>query len=812
MLSLNVELDASSTRCLVYKHRESGMRGKLHIKTSDRLKLRQISIRLVATELVDLHTGESGNSLHPLLRKSSRTIGTWIIWKRGDPTADPHSTGQADASGRHAMGVLDAGDHHYSFEIPLPKALDGTIESSAYSLRYELETRLEHSFKLKPDSVHVTGVELVQVPMALNLHADDRISLRMVALRPEHVQIPIQHVPLGHSVCLRADSIDRKESFVLAHVWDGQRLGVRLRLPRGRVFPEGSEPLVDVEAVPLTKGLRFTRLTLALEEISIVARPLIAGAMPSGASLRGKGKEAEDLGARRPSLAGSLVSQASGSSEDALPARPSHNAWAYAQECSSEYHNAITRVRELSRTTSHLHESFSMDPSAEHAQRLGILLSKSTLRVPPTQAAASEGSADRLAHTDIRNSHIQVHHQLVYELEYGGPAALVDDAAEAEADALRIRAVAQVYSQLQDCNIVRREEAKGTQGVVRGTLPVAVVARRISDLWGIRMLSEDPEVLPSALRSILANAEPLDDEPIELESLEVAEAVEPETSSAVDGQYRERTKEEMYRDEMSSYTPPESVSTAATVVPQAVPLATAATTPLVLGPTTSYTLPLGPTLSQPLTASNDSAVAGLMLPPITLPPLSPIPAMPPMSPIMQPPGTTSAPVDSVAWGHMMFQEQMRMFQEQQRLQQEQFIRQLSEQYAQLMMAGSPGTGQQQQQQQQPTINTPVDSTSASMVQENNVWADATPIPASLLPVSSVPSAQSVGASTYETAGEAAPDTEHVPQPPATGNPAAGSSVNSPPPDYEDLLPPEYDVPRNQPPPYMVMEMRRRRNT
>ncbi|KAJ2784451.1 hypothetical protein GGI15_002252 [Coemansia interrupta] len=797
MLSLNVELDASSTRCLVYKHRESGLRGRLHIKTTDRLKLRQITIRLLATELVDLHTGESGNSLHPLLRKSSRSIGTWIIWKRGDPSEDSH-----------AMGVLDTGDHHYSFEIPLPKALDGTIESPAYSLRYELETRLEHSFKLKPDSVHVTGVELVQVPMALNLHADDRISLRMVALRPEHVQAPAQNVPVGHAVCLRADSIDRKESFVLGHLWDGQRLGVRIRLPRGRVFPEGSEPLVDVEAVPLARGLRFVRLTLALEEISIVARPLIAGALPSAASLKGKGKEPEDPAARRPSLAGSLVSQASGSSDDVQAGGqrgPGHNAWAYAQECSSEYHNAITRVRELSRTTTHLHQSFSTDPSAAHARRLGILLAKSTLRVPPTQAAGSEGvGGDRVAHTDIRNSHIQVHHQLVYELEYGGPPALAEDVG-AEGEALRIRAVAQVYGQLQDCNIVRREEARGAQGVVRGTLPVAVVARRISDLWGIRMLSEDPEPQPSALRSILANP---GDEPVELDPLppeppleeQVAEAVEPEASSTEDP-YRERSKEEMYRDEVSNYNPPEPASSAvaAAVVPRAVPLAAAATMPLPLGPPTPYSLPLGPTISLPLTASSDSAVAGLALPPITLPPLSPLPAMPPLSPSMHPLGTASAPVDSVAWGHMMFQEQMRMFQEQQRLQQEQFIRQLSEQYAQLMMStSSPG------QQQQPA------GVSSVAAPDNNVWADDTPIVARPLPASSVPSAQSAGASTYDTAR----DDEHVPQPQpqAVGDPAADSSVNSPPPDYEDLLPPEYDMPRNQPPPYMVMEMRRRRNT
>ncbi|KAJ2725651.1 hypothetical protein GGI07_001151 [Coemansia sp. Benny D115] len=518
MLTLNVELDSSSTRCLVYKHRESGLRGKLHIKTSDRLKLRQISIRLVTTELVDLHDSEASNSLHPLLRKSSRTVGTWIIWKRGDPASSALHDGS-----RHAQGVLDPGDHHYSFEIPLPKGLDGSIESRVYNLKYDLETRLEHSFKLKPDSALLTPVELVQVPMALNLHADDRISLRIVPLRPRSPSDPLrpEDVPLGRAVCLLPDSIDQREAFVLHHLWDG-RLSFRLRLPRGRVFPVCSQPLVDVEAVPITKGHAFTKISLALEEISIVARPMIAGAarqssMPatrSSSSLPQRNGHDRDQDqsqsqsqsqglnppTRRPSAAGSVASHISSSSDD-VAVKPSHNAWAYAQECSSEYQNARTQVKELSR----VHFSWPASQQGASIQALhGIIAAKMSMRVP--------FAGEKSLHTDTRNSHIQIHHQIVYELEYqqkpdsSEPATDYVSGLPASVDT-RIKAVAHVYKSLGKANIVRREELPVSQptGVhtVRGTLPVAIVPKRISDLWGIRNLSQDTLSEPSAVVAAL---------------------------------------------------------------------------------------------------------------------------------------------------------------------------------------------------------------------------------------------------------------------------------------------------------------------
>ncbi|KAJ2463112.1 hypothetical protein GGI02_005308, partial [Coemansia sp. RSA 2322] len=269
MLELKVVVDKECAECLVYQHQESALRGKLHVKTTDRLKLRQITIRLISTELVDINdsgaaaqTAEAidGGGLHPFLQKSTKTVGTWVVLAKG---SDAH--------------VLAAGEHQYSFEIGLPRGLDGSVDTRAYRLGYELESRLEHSFKLKPDTALLTAVALVQVPMGLNLHSDDRVSMRMASLSSGAARrgsggLALADVPLGRAVCVLPDAIDQGRAFVLRHVWDAA-LALRVRLPRGRVFPADAYALVDVEAVPMTNAFRCTAVSLALEELAIVARP-----------------------------------------------------------------------------------------------------------------------------------------------------------------------------------------------------------------------------------------------------------------------------------------------------------------------------------------------------------------------------------------------------------------------------------------------------------------------------------------------------------------------------------------------------------
>ncbi|KAJ2864796.1 hypothetical protein GGH94_002686 [Coemansia aciculifera] len=462
MLELRVVVDRECAECLVYQHQESALRGKLFIKTGDKLKLRQITIRLVSTELVDIHeNGEVTAALEAagngFLQKSTKTIGTWVVLAKGSDT--------------HVLGV---GEHQYSFEIALPKGLDGTVDSGAYRLGYELESRVEHSFVLKPASVMVTPVTLVQVPMGLNLHSDDRVSMNMLpGVAPGRSLAP-KDVPLGRAVCVHTDAIDQGKEFVLRHLWDSA-LAVRLRLSRGRVFPTDAYAVVDIQAVPITREYRCTRITLRLEEIAIIARPQrsqAAAAAARQASTRTRpGSSLAPL--RRHSVANSAMSN---SSEDSVLASNGRtdNAAAYAQECSAEYQNAITKVRTLATGT---HTAWPERPSVSLAEFSGIASARLRLHVPPMYG-------DNATHTDIRNSHIQVHHQIAYEVRYERVQA------EEESSNARILAVAKVYGALANANIVRRDELKNLE-VVRGTLPVAVVPKKISALWGLKNIEYD---------------------------------------------------------------------------------------------------------------------------------------------------------------------------------------------------------------------------------------------------------------------------------------------------------------------------------
>ncbi|KAJ1785832.1 hypothetical protein LPJ59_006055, partial [Coemansia sp. RSA 2399] len=258
MLDVVVNIDQGCSKCLVYKTHESTLSGQLKIKTSDRLKLRQLAIRLVSTELVDINddvnkssssssaaSTTGGGGLHSYLQKTSIAICTWAVLPKNG-----------------TAHVLEPGNHQYAIDMPLPKGLNGSIETKAYALRYELETRLEYSFILKPDTVVSTPLELDQVPMARDLYSDDRISLKM----PVRLYIPSsdgetfrpEDVPLGQALCIKKDTISQRSPFVFAHLWDNC-LSLRLRFPRGRAFSVASQPLISFEALPISKEYKVTK-------------------------------------------------------------------------------------------------------------------------------------------------------------------------------------------------------------------------------------------------------------------------------------------------------------------------------------------------------------------------------------------------------------------------------------------------------------------------------------------------------------------------------------------------------------------------
>ncbi|KAJ2742235.1 hypothetical protein GGI20_004627 [Coemansia sp. BCRC 34301] len=872
---LRVDVVKECAECLVYQHQESSLRGKLHIKTSDKLKLRQITIRLVSTELVDIHGSDSNATAavseatgNAFLQKSTKTIGTWVVLAKG---GDAH--------------VLGAGEHQYSFEIALPRGLDGSVDTGAYRLAYELESRVEHSFVLKPATVMLTPVTLVQVPMGLNLHSDDRLSMKIVsaaavggrALTPEDV-------PLGHAVCVHADAIDQGRAFVLCHLWDAA-VAVRLRLPRGRVFATDAHAVVDIQAVPITRDFRCTSITLRLEEIAIIARPQRSGGSPAavvrhGSVAANRIRPPTTAGGgltplRRHSVANSAVSN---SSEDSVVLATGDSAAAYAQECSAEYQNAITSVRTLATTT---HTAWPDRPNVSLAEFSGIAAARLRLHVTPTYGSAT-------THTDIRNSHIQVHHQIAYEVRYERVEHSANDHRDASPDA-RILAVARVYSTLGDANIVRRDELKErTLRVVRGTLPVAIVPKKISALWGLKNMSYDDDY--------------------EEEEADVPGTSLPPPVASFPVPHRDFVAPRS--DALHANVAPVSVSApgGAVYVPSPAMLDMMHGNSSVTGMPSIPSIPGMPAIPSfpgiPGVPNFPSAYSPPPSQPLGFNPMF-MPQVPAFGYPMgngydtgaMPGYDTGYGVGGPAYNPTALQQQIQMFQEQQRMQQQQFFQQLSEQYGQMVVSPQPAlsnslpslnSANPQHYHHQvantygppppppTTVALPLSVTvappSATTVPQEqvaeNFRVDSEPsalVPLATAVASDEPATVTEPSAPSETSGPARPDSAadtnnsssaavdvanasvpsrdtHLeavqpppvvvtppaeqpaqsdaahsidpPPPPAAAAAAAVSSSSegrhSPPPNYDDLLPPEYDVPANQPPPYRPLESNRSR--
>ncbi|KAJ2831887.1 hypothetical protein GGI24_001431 [Coemansia furcata] len=862
MLELRVDVDKECSECLVYQHQESALRGKLHIKTSDKLKVRQITMRLTSTELVDIHENSDATALETssgFLQKSTRTIGTWVVLARGDT---------------HALG---AGEHQYSFEIALPRWLDGSVDTGAYRLSYELEARVDHAFLLKPATVITAPVSLVQVPMGLNLHQDDRVSMKMAQGLVRHPE----DVPRGRAVCVRADAIDQGKEFVLRHLWDGA-LALRLRLARGRVFPTDAAALIDVLAVPLSREYRCTSIALRLEEIAIIARPQRTPARQASVN----------AGRNRAASLAPLRHSASNSSSDSVPG---DNAAAYAQESSAEYHNAITRVRTLASAE---HAAWLDQPDVPGAEFSGIAKARLRLKVSPRGAAT---------HTDIRNSHIQVHHQIAYEVRYERiePMTETNDA--------RILAVARFYGALSNSNIVRRDEIPAsTTRVVTGTLPVAVVPKKISALWGLKNSYDDDD----------DDDLPYDDMDVGPHLIDLHTDILPPQSPAyvpssamLDLMHSNTAHASSIHSSNSNNSYPSPLPIAS------IPAMPAATIPMMPGVPTMSSFPSFPTMPNAPSYTTMPSIPAMpsipgvptfhgmpsAYPPTAGPSSQPLgfnPMLMPQAPMGFAMGHSSAPdptytaYDSMGYNPMALQQQILMFQEQQRLQQQQFFQQLSEQYGQMVVSPpsqTPGLYPQNPAytygpapapnvlpvageeprvtatncvlplapepsivvaapdpnivvamppppppppsgsvSRQPSITVtppdaveeeeesyvPITVTETANVSASEPTADtqqparpdsaADVNPADNTPLTSITAA--VEHSTIAAAASPHLEPATLPEPDTTSssehNEDSAGGRHSPPPNYDDLLPPEYEVPANQPPPYRPMESSR----
>ncbi|KAI8322147.1 hypothetical protein GQ54DRAFT_328471, partial [Martensiomyces pterosporus] len=172
-MQLSTTVDHANNEVLVYQDTTGVVRGQIHIATKSKHKIKQVLIRLVRDELVDMADAEptspsaaavaaSSSGLLPILQKTSKIISTWVVLPE---RKDSH--------------ILAEGSHTYSFEISLPAGLDGSIDTVAYKLMYFLEARVKYPSILKPNDAVRTPITLIQVPMTTNLHSDDSISLSL---------------------------------------------------------------------------------------------------------------------------------------------------------------------------------------------------------------------------------------------------------------------------------------------------------------------------------------------------------------------------------------------------------------------------------------------------------------------------------------------------------------------------------------------------------------------------------------------------------------------------------------------------------
>ncbi|KAJ1959823.1 mitochondrial 2-enoyl thioester reductase, partial [Dipsacomyces acuminosporus] len=493
--ALTATLDHANNEVLVYQDSLGLLRGQLHITTKDKLKLKHVSIKLVRDELVDIADNDTAASgLYTNLQKASKTINTWAVLEERSGT----------------QHILPEGAHKYSFELSLPVGLDSSVDTPSYKLNYFLESRVKYSSILKPDYALRTPITLVQVPTIGNLYSDDNVSLAIGPL-PAGVSIeslnPLD-IPVGQSVRLRNDVLDQAGQFVLRHVWDN-KLAFRLTLPKGRSLFAGTKPVVEIETLPIAKGFRFTKVTLTLEEVVIMARPQKSGVQQGTISISeyqhtgGSGsstsnnKTSSEGSIRRSGRKGSVASKHSSAGPSSSLMHPGHgqsltnqslnsitsissnddnksihsvasftsqnHALALARDSSSEYSSAIAKTRELSTTTivlptSSLSAISSPDVNFSSTAEHGFLIARTRMTAPPL--------SEKGAHTDMSNSHIQIHHQISYTLEYKKVDADADSFVPHNSEGTsfdggisasihpRINAVAAMYKGLSEANIL----------------------------------------------------------------------------------------------------------------------------------------------------------------------------------------------------------------------------------------------------------------------------------------------------------------------------------------------------------------------
>ncbi|KAJ1950694.1 hypothetical protein FBU59_000560 [Linderina macrospora] len=529
-MQFSITIDNADEDIRVFQDVPGVVSGQVNIYTKRKIELREVDIRLLRDELIDMFDSESGSGLYTNLQKASKVVNSWVVLPE-----------------RPKAHVLEEGTHQYAFEVGLPAGIDASIKMPSYKLEYFLEARLKYNSFFKPNEVVRIPITLTQVPMSQNLHNDDVATLEISPI-PNDCPLSMLRacdVPIGHSLQPRSDLIDQGKPFTLLHLWH-DRLAFRMKLPRGRALLAGTAPVVEFETVPIDPNLRFTRVTLALEEVVLMARPQRNAVSKSinvtethisnpenrrsGESIRrrntsatlgssssdgnwsttGLNTDGSPRSRRQTNAAASVMSLSSTSSEEnksVFQLRVAHPL-VRSKDNKLVGGNTVCRVRDLVATPISLPSttlSTLQSPTVHFSDTAdyGFVAARTRLRIPSLSASQT--------HLDVRNSHIQVHHQLSYTLEFQKvnniSTAAQQEMAVRERDQPRHLAITEMYNSIGRSHIVRRDDLPDPSAlpisdellskprVVRGTLPVSIVPAQLANTWEIAPRSTEEEPL-----------------------------------------------------------------------------------------------------------------------------------------------------------------------------------------------------------------------------------------------------------------------------------------------------------------------------
>ncbi|ORX73033.1 hypothetical protein DL89DRAFT_290814 [Linderina pennispora] len=437
-MQFSITVDNPDEDICVFQDAPGVVCGQVNIYTRKKAELREVDIRLICDELIDMFGSESGNGLYTNLQKTTKTINSWVVLPE-----------------RPKAHVLEEGTHQYAFEVGLPAGLDATITMRSYKLEYFLEARLKHSSFFKPNEVVRIPIVLTQIPMSQNLHNDDAASLE---ISPVPNDCP-------------------------------------LSMLRPCDVPIGSTPVVEFETLPIDQNFRFTRVTLALEEVVLMARPQ-RNAVSKSINVTETHISSPD---RRPSGSrkrrSTLATLGSGGSSVSNRSSTMVNSEGLVGAGPQSVRRQSNAAAEENKSVFQLHVAHPLVRSKGNKLVGGSTICKvrDLVATPISLPSTAISTLQRIWIS--RNSHIQVHHQLSYTLEFQKvsniPAAQQDPVTNSSHP--RVLAVSEMYRSIGKSHIIRRDDLPDPSGLPISDDLLSKPRNKLVDLWEIAPRSTEDE-------------------------------------------------------------------------------------------------------------------------------------------------------------------------------------------------------------------------------------------------------------------------------------------------------------------------------